>query len=115
MNKNRRNLLIVTLLSSILLLASFAAASAQAQTAAADTGSRSGANYTVALIPRFRLPLAPVRFRLMPSVNTNSRTAAGTMTPMGGANFPVLGGGTVGRLTKWTGFSSSSSFVGDTN
>jgi hypothetical protein len=30
------------------------------------------------------------------------------------ANVQVLGGGTLGRLTKWTGFTSSNSFVGDT-
>src|SRR5262245_22420344 len=28
-------------------------------------------------------------------------------------NLPVLGGGTVGQLTKWTGFNSSNSFIGD--
>src|SRR4029079_14894555 len=90
-------------------------ASAQAQTggAAAANDSRGGGNHTVALIPRFRLPLAPFRFRL-PVANTNTRTAPGAMAPMGGFNFPVLGGGTVGRLTKWTGFTSSNSFVADT-
>src|SRR5215510_7940118 len=30
-----------------------------------------------------------------------------------GPNLPVLGGGTVGQLTKWTGFNSSNSFIGD--
>jgi len=29
-------------------------------------------------------------------------------------NLPVLGGGTVGRLTKWTGLASNNSFIGDT-
>src|SRR5215468_12250494 len=31
-----------------------------------------------------------------------------------GPNLQVLGGGTVGRLTKWTGFTFSNSFIGDT-
>src|SRR5262249_25917016 len=30
-----------------------------------------------------------------------------------GPNLPVIGGGSVGQLTKWTGFNSSNSFVGD--
>jgi len=32
-----------------------------------------------------------------------------------GPNLPVFGGGTLGRLTKWTGFTSSNSFVSDTS
>ncbi|HEV8482306.1 MAG TPA: hypothetical protein VGV87_02000, partial [Blastocatellia bacterium] len=115
MNKDGRNLMIVTQLCTILLLASFIIASAQAQTSASANDSRSGANHTVALIPRFRLPLAPFRLRLMPSANTNARTAPGAMALMGGSNLPVLGGGTLGRLTKWTGFTSSNSSIGDTN
>lgn len=44
-------------------------------------------------------------FSLMPSYS---------LTPLAaGPNLPVLGGGTLGRLTKWTGFTSSNSFVGD--
>jgi hypothetical protein len=31
-----------------------------------------------------------------------------------GPNLQVLGGGTLGRLTKWSGFTSSNSFIGDT-
>src|SRR5262245_14843291 len=37
-----------------------------------------------------------------------------SMAPLaGGPSLPVLGGGTLGRLTKWTGFNSSNSFIGD--
>jgi len=37
------------------------------------------------------------------------------ITPLAaGPNLPVLGGGTIGRLTKWTGLSSSNLFIGDT-
>src|SRR5262249_27874515 len=32
-----------------------------------------------------------------------------------GTSLPVSGGGTLGRLTKWNGFSSSNSFIGDTS
>src|SRR5262249_28364358 len=35
------------------------------------------------------------------------------LTPAAGPNLPVLGGGTLGRLTKWTGFTSSNSVIGD--
>ena len=33
----------------------------------------------------------------------------------GGAQAPVVGGGTLGRLTKWTGFTGSNSIIGDTS
>src|SRR5262245_22178377 len=32
-----------------------------------------------------------------------------------GPSFPVLGGGSSGRLTKWLGLSGSNSFIGDTS
>ena len=55
-------------------------------------------------------------FSLMPSsraVNVSGHLFS--ITPMaGGPNLTVVGGGTLGRLTKWTGFTSSNSFVGDT-
>ncbi|HEV8482178.1 MAG TPA: hypothetical protein VGV87_01360, partial [Blastocatellia bacterium] len=38
-------------------------------------------------------------------------TPAGTTT---GPSLPVTGGGTLGRLTKWTSFTSSNSVIGDT-
>jgi trimeric autotransporter adhesin len=33
----------------------------------------------------------------------------------GGAQSPVVGGGTIGRLPKWTGFTSTNSMIGDTS
>jgi hypothetical protein len=43
-----------------------------------------------------------------------SLTPSYTFTPMAaGPNLTVMGGGTLGRLTKWTGFTSSNSFIGD--
>jgi len=47
---------------------------------------------------------------------TDDRQASakkGNVTQATGANLPVLGNGTAGQLTKWTGFSSSNSFTGN--
>src|SRR4030095_16180740 len=55
-------------------------------------------------------------FSLMPerrAVNLSEPSFNITQTA-GGPNLTVLGGGTLGRLTKWTGFTSSNSFIGDT-
>jgi hypothetical protein len=50
-------------------------------------------------------PQNRAEFSLMASFN---------LTPLAaGSNLQVLGGGTLGRLTKWTGFTSSNSFIGD--
>src|SRR5262245_22408233 len=47
-----------------------------------------------------------------PAMNASSPSF--NITPMAaGPNLTVLGGGTLGRLTKWTGFTSSNSFIGD--
>src|SRR5262249_5343454 len=56
-------------------------------------------------------------FSLMPP---DSLSRAGSpsfsITPAAiGSNLQVLGSGTVGRLTKWTGFNSSNSFIGDSS
>jgi hypothetical protein len=51
-------------------------------------------------------------FALMPMSRVVN--ASSSITPMGlGPNLPVMGGGTLGRLTKWTGFTSSNSFIGN--
>ena len=120
MNKDRNNPLIVMQLCSLLLLTILIAASAQAQkpTASATNDGRSNATRALVLMPRMSFSLMPARFRLMAA--TNSRANAGSnpnanLSPMAaGPNLQVLGGGTLGRLTKWTGFSSSNSFIGDT-
>ena len=54
-------------------------------------------------------------FALMPSrTYANANASALSISPMAaGPNLPVVGGGTVGRLTKWTGITSSNSFIGD--
>jgi hypothetical protein len=63
------------------------------------------------------LRLAPSRFSLMTGsasaniVPTSNRF--GLSTTVAGPNLSVLGSGTVGRLTKWTGITSSNSFIGN--
>ena len=116
MNNRRTNLMIAIQLCSILLLTFFIAASAQAQTLAAEgNDNQPQPTPAPALMPRYRLSLGPAGFRLMPV--TNRRTNAGSVSkgnlmPMATA-FQVFGSGTLGRLTKWTGFTSSNSTIGD--
>jgi hypothetical protein len=92
--------------------------SAPAQTRVSDNQhqSRNGiAEFTfLALRP---MPSAyRAGFRLIP---TSKRTAIATssvfpLTPMAAAaNLQVLGSGAIGRLTKWTGFTSSNSVIGN--
>ena len=52
---------------------------------------------------------------LMPeSSNANASRAAFSIAPMStGPGLPVTGSGTLGRLTKWTGFTSSNAAIGD--
>jgi hypothetical protein len=54
-------------------------------------------------------------FALMPSRSyTNASGRPFNISPMAaGPTLPVLGSGTVGRLPKWTGITSSNSFIGD--
>jgi hypothetical protein len=64
------------------------------------------------------LRLAPLRIRLMTagSASDNIDTIhnrSGLSTLVAGPSLPVVGGGTVGRLTKWTGITSSNSLIGD--
>lgn len=44
---------------------------------------------------------------------TVETAAAKTVAPQAGPNLPVIGSGTIGRLPKWTGFTSSNSVLGD--
>jgi hypothetical protein len=41
------------------------------------------------------------------------RFSSSRIKPAGGTQLPVLGSGTAGQLTKWIGFNSTNSFVGD--
>src|SRR4029453_8945146 len=48
------------------------------------------------------------------SVQSDNQPAKKGFTPQAsGPTLPVLGGGTIGQLTKWTGLTSSNSFIGD--
>lgn len=99
---------------------------AQAQTANSptnDTASRAASRPTSKAEIQLSGLLTQARrgprsdFSLMPS---SSRVRASApvfnITPMAvGPSLPVLGSGTTGRLTKWTGLTSSNSFIGDTS
>ena len=119
MNKLRNNPFIATQLCSLLLGMVFIVASAQAQApAAAANDNRSNATRVQAFAPRYRLSLMPAGFRLMPTTSTRtgvgSRSTGISLMPMAAVpNLQVMGGGTLGRLTKWTGFTSSNSSIGD--
>jgi hypothetical protein len=52
-------------------------------------------------------------FALMPSGSGVASSPAFSFTLMAGPNLPVVGSGTIGRLTKWTAITSSNSFIGD--
>jgi hypothetical protein len=58
----------------------------------------------------------PRGFSLMAKSRNTVSSGAGlnVITVAAGPNLLVMGSGTVGRLTKWTGFTSGNSFIGDT-
>src|ERR1044071_7730847 len=114
MNKLRNNL---TRLYTILLFIVFIAAAAQAQTPAAANTNHTEASGEPGVQPKFAL--TPAGLRLTPAADTRtnagSRSIRMSLMPMAsGANLQVLGSGTIGRLAKWTGLTSSNSFIGDT-
>jgi len=111
----RKTVLVIALLVSALSVA-------QAQVVSFD---RSNNNYPARtlsgrVVSRLaRLPFnlgasvrsRPLGFSLMPA---GSGSASMSVSPLAFApNLPVLGGGTVGRLTKWTGITGSNSFIGN--
>ena len=62
-------------------------------------------------------PVGRTRFVLAPAINNTAASGpALVITPMASApNQQVFGGGTGGRLTKWTGFTTNTSVIGDSN
>ena len=52
-------------------------------------------------------------FNLMVTSNGSMPSNFGLVPLASGPNLPVLGSGTIGRLAKWTGLTSSNSFIGD--
>ena len=59
------------------------------------------------LIASLALAQSPIRNRPQ-----SARSAAPASS---GVQLPVIGGGTLGKLTKWTGFASNNSVIGDAN
>jgi hypothetical protein len=51
--------------------------------------------------------------RLMTTISDSMPSAFGFVPFASGPNLPVQGSGTVGRLARWTGLTSSNSFIGD--
>ena len=93
--------------------------SAQAQSPASKTTNdrlNNRSEFRLDLLRSFpgrqALSLRTAGFRLKPEASAAINASA--MTPMAVPNLQVLGSGTIGRLTKWTGLTSSNSFIGDT-
>ena len=97
MNSHRNNLLLGSV--SIIFLSGLLV-TAQAQTA--DTKSEAACRP----LPAIRVPAA---FQRKPMRDASSVRLAGA------ASLPVVGNGTLGRLTKWMGSTGSNSIVGDTS
>ena len=98
MTNHRNKLPLVSQLCSFVLAMAVIAGSAQAQ--APNRAGARGQQSGVGSRPAFSWPVAPGISSLMPA---------------GGPSLQVIGGGTLGRLTKWTGFTSSNSVIGDTS
>src|SRR5215510_567606 len=101
--RNTRNNLNVAIKACITLLcATFIVAPApgQAPNRPAARGQAQGGRARFV----FSWPLAPGTSIVTPSA----------VTAAGGPALPVIGGGALGRLTKWTGFTGANSVIGDT-
>ena len=71
------------------------------------------AHRTIGMLAIFALNIALAEAQ---SAAQNQKASAGkTATAAASGQLPVLGGGTLGRLTKWTGFTSTNSAIGDTS
>ena len=77
------------------LIATLFSGLAEAQVPTRSAGGKASSAKTASAFP----------WSLMPGVRS--------VTPAGGPSLPVSGSGTLGRLTKWTGFTGSNSVIGD--
>lgn len=104
----------------ILCVSLLSISAARAQTQKPATGSckaeSTGPEITLSTLLAQSRQAARSDFRFMAaSSRMNGSGRAFNISPLlaGGPNLSVLGGGTLGRLTKWSGFTSSNSFIGD--
>ena len=111
----------ITCIAAILIYiaASVTHAQAQEQSKGAiikSAGQTPGQYQVTTLLARTRSHRG-AGFALMPAAKTAAASGPAFVTtssiPI--PNLPVFGNGTVGRLTKWTGFTSTSSSIGDSN
>jgi trimeric autotransporter adhesin len=93
---------------------------AQAQNRVKESGSTANKIQGVAATQLTNLlaqasPNRRAGFSLMPSVSASFNASPFNLAPAAsaGPNLPVIGSGIVGRLTKWTGFTSSNSTIGN--
>jgi hypothetical protein len=114
-NKSITMTAFVTLAVVVLMISS-----SQAQTLANKQTDKLLSDRAEFRLDLFRIParsrnllLRPASFSLMPAVSNGINTSA--MTVAAAASLQVLGSGTVGKLTKWTGITSGNSFIGDSN
>src|SRR5262245_789485 len=99
--------------SALVMLGAIAltASAAQAQTASSDSSGEQSKFKVTEFLARLQ---RANRTSSSQGSYFSSRRGSSTFSPASsGPNFPVLGGGTLGRLTKWTGFNSTNSYVGD--
>ncbi len=95
--------------------------SAQAQTPTNKLTDHSLRNRSEFRLDLFRIPARrqslssrTAGFALMPA-RSASINAGAMISIAAAANLQVFGSGTLGRLTKWTGFTSANSFIGDSS
>src|SRR5215831_18612826 len=65
-------------------------------------------------MPTALLLIAPLAFAQSP-IHSRPQSARSAAPAPAGVQLPVIGGGTLGKLTKWTGFNSNNSVLGDAN
>src|SRR5262249_42492334 len=117
MRNHNRYLIKAKNVCAMLLLTLSVAAWTQGQTRAIANYNPSDVGADPLSPARFNFMLNPGAFSLAPTGNSRGNGVRGPIrTSMllmaGGPNLPVFGGGTIGRLTKWVGFTSNS-FIGD--
>jgi hypothetical protein len=85
------------------------------QTDSSNRTKAANTEYQFSSIPTQARPSRRAGLRLMPDrFNVSATGPIFSITPAAAnQNYPVTGNGTAGRLTKWTGFTGSSAFIGN--